>query len=177
MTEYPGVRLEGAVETDRQPGAMSASKLAQWLGVSPKLVRQAVDSLGLSGHPWQYGGREVRVYSPDEQVQIEAHLRETEHLLPRAPEGYLPVTRIADTLGLSSVHPVNDAVVALGLEGKLCRSAGGKTGGRKTRYYSPAQQAMIREYLTAGERSPGVSAEAALGAEAVQLVAHRPMRS
>lgn len=177
MTEYPGVRLEGAVETDRQPGAMSASKLAQWLGVSPKLVRQAVDSLGLSGHPWQYGGREVRVYSPDEQVQIEAYLREAEYLLPRAPEGYLPVTRIADTLGLSSVHPVNDAVVALGLEGKLCRSASGKTGGRKTRYYSPEQQAMIQEYLAVSERPARATAETALGAEAVQLVAYRPMRS
>lgn len=121
---------------------ITPNKLAEALGVSRYLVDKTAEELGISSEVLhEPNGRLSNLYPPLDQ---EAILEAIANKYVSAPEGYLPVTPLAERLGVGT-KSIERAAGILGIRGSLMRSrAGSHIPGV---YYSPDEQLVIEEFL------------------------------
>lgn len=134
----------------------SASEIAGRLDVDPRKVKGVIKELAIIGLEYTVGRRSTVYYSPEEQQEIENHLGYNGDLLPRAPEGYLPVSGIAKKLKAEH-NSIKRIIKELGdaISGELCKTPRVGAGGRRAIYYSPEDQYKIEQRLLRERRLSG----------------------
>lgn len=138
-----GTLLEAAPED-----YLTRKAIAGKLGITHAIVNRVVDEMSEQlgeSLPARVGGMATVVYSPYQQEMIRQELVRREILVPQPPDGYLSLKAIADELDVTS-RLVTTAIEALGDQfGEVIQA---KFKAKISSAFSPAQQDMIRQFLT-----------------------------
>lgn len=153
--------LKGYLESRRlfspkaPEGLLSISGIARHLGLNYYTVVEATQSLGETlgvTEQLKFGSRITAAYSASQQESILNELQESGAFDRMAPEGYLPMSRLAKNLKVGRDTLVA-AIEVLEVEiGEVSRHQFHK---RMARSYSPNQQEIIKAYLETKDRRGG----------------------
>ena len=98
----------------------------------------------------KFGSSSVPAYSPEQTAQVKEYLEAVVGVLVEpAPEGYVSITGMVSSLGISPIV-VKRAIAELGIEPAIDKA---KFGSKSTSAYSPEQTAQVKEYLEARKES------------------------
>lgn len=139
--------MQGMLSPRAPEGYLSVSSMAQEWSLDYHTLTSAVGTIAESiGAPIRakFSGRIADAYSPAQQAQIKAYLKENNVIVPEVPQGFMGVRMISNEYNISRTA-VERAIETLRPE--LGGTMKAKFNARVADAYSPAQQEIIRNYL------------------------------
>ena len=126
-------------------GYKSAKGIAKELKVARETIIDIIKELGgLTPVKAKFSGQVTNAYSPEDIANISEVAESKGLLTPAAPEGYKSVSQIAKELEVAR-ETIKPIISGLGEELDPIRARPSK--GQATWYYSPEENARIREQL------------------------------
>lgn len=147
----------GLIAAEAPDGYLSIKNMSEQWGVGYTTVKNALRRVGArvgEVNVYRFKTKRSFGYSPEQQVIIEEELKVLGLLGDAPPEGYLSLTGMSKMWGIafsvirSALDNISDTIGDVGVYKFLSKPANG---------YSPEQQAMIMEELTASGFDPTVA--------------------